>query len=206
MDGNWLAGNLVRDLRRTKNLSQRALAQLAEVPQPTISEIESGRREPSLTLLSKLAEATGQTLEIGLVPLDRDSAVATARRIAERLSPGPDGAPPDSVRVDGALRAVLNLRDALRGVDEEEIGRLVRTPPVLTGFTPWDAFLAAVVEDESARKDVAPPRWTNDRRRFAKPFWYLSKNPALHQWELDTAPAAFVRHGILAAAAELESV
>ncbi len=50
------------------------------------------------------------------------------------------------------------------------------------------------------------PRWTNDRRRFAKPFWYLSENPALHQWELATAPAAFVRHGVLAAADELESV
>ena len=66
--------------------------------------------------------------------------------------------------------------------------------------------LKRLVEDECARKDVLPPRWTEDRRRFVKPFWYLSENPALHQWELETAPAAFVRHGVLAAADELESV
>ena len=176
------------------------------MPQPTISEIEGGRREPSLTLLSKIIEATGQTFEIRLVPLERYGAVATARRIEERLRSKPEGHASDAIRTDGALRAVLDFRDALRRSDSDELDLLVSGPPNVTGFTPWDALMAAVVEDECARKDVASPRWTNDRRRFAKPFWYLSKNPDLHQWELETAPAAFLRHGVLAAADELESV
>jgi len=188
-----------------KKLTQRALADLADVPQPTIAEIESGRREPSLTLLSRIVEATGQAVEIRLVPLDRYSALATTRRIAERLDPSAPGNGSESTREDGALRAVLDFRDALRRAEDSECAHLVGLPPIPTGFTRWDAFLAAVVEDECASRHVAPPRWTSDRRRFAKPFWFLSKNPALHDWELETAPAAFIRHGVLAASAELES-
>jgi len=206
MDGKWLASGVLRDVRRGKRLTQRALAHLATVPQPTISDIESGRREPSLTLLSKLVEASGQALEIRLVPLDRYSAVATSRRIAERLDPGHDGDIAEFVGADGALRAVLDFRDALRRAEPSEFDRLIGPPPTVTGFTAWDAFLAGVIEDECAHRNVSPPGWTNDERRFAKPFWYLSENKALHQWEFDTAPAALVRHGVLAAAAELESV
>jgi transcriptional regulator with XRE-family HTH domain len=205
MEGKWLASTVLRDLRQRKKLTQRALADLADVPQPTIAEIESGRREPSLTLLSRLAEAAGEAVEIRLVPLDRYSALFTSRRIVERLDPNSPGNGSETAREDGALRVVLDFRDALRRSEASEFAPLVGLPPNLTDFTRWDAFLAAVVEDECARRHVSPPRWTNDRRRFAKPFWYLSKNPALHDWELETAPAAFVRHGVLAAAAELES-
>jgi transcriptional regulator with XRE-family HTH domain len=54
----------VRDIRRRAGLSQRALAARAGVPQPTIAELEAGRREPSITLLSRLAEATGYELKL----------------------------------------------------------------------------------------------------------------------------------------------
>ncbi|HVC71880.1 MAG TPA: helix-turn-helix transcriptional regulator [Acidimicrobiales bacterium] len=206
MEGKWLASDFVRGLRRSGNLSQRALARLADVPQPTIAEIEAGRREPGLTLLSTLAEATGQILELRLSALDRYSTVAVARRIAQQLDPDDGDDRSEGIRVDGALRAVLDFRDALRRSEPSQFDRLVVPAPALTGFTHWDAFLAGIVEDECARRNVSPPRWTNDQRRFAKPFWYLSDNVALHEWELETAPAALVRHGVLAAAAELESV
>ena len=81
MDGAWLASRVLRDLRKDRQLSQHALARLAHVPQPTISEIEAGRRDPGFTLLSRLVEATGLSLQIGLVPLERYSAVAISRRI-----------------------------------------------------------------------------------------------------------------------------
>ena len=83
---------------------------------------------------------------------------------------------------------------------------MVAQPPSLIGDRRWDAIVAAVVEDEAAFRDIAPPRWTSDPRRFTKPFWYLSENSRLHAWERSSAPAAFVRHGVLAAREELESV
>jgi transcriptional regulator with XRE-family HTH domain len=75
----------VRDIRRRGGLSQRALAGRAGVPQPTIAEIEAGRREPSMTPLSRLAEATGYELKVDLQPLPTRSAVATANRIRDLL-------------------------------------------------------------------------------------------------------------------------
>jgi transcriptional regulator with XRE-family HTH domain len=206
VDGKSVASRFVRDLRRRAGLSQRALAAASGVPQPTIAEIESGRREPSLSLLSRLAEATGQVLTVGVEPIHPRSAVATANRVRDRLSgPAGEGWSTD-LRQDGALRAVIDFRDALGSATAEEFEGLVQAPPSLTGETRWDALIAAVVEDESATRDVPPPDWTNEKRRFVRPLWYLSDNKALHAWELATAPGAFIRHGVLAARAELESV
>jgi transcriptional regulator with XRE-family HTH domain len=176
------------------------------VPQPTIAEIEAGRREPSISLLSRLAEATGHEVKLELRPLHPRSAVATANRVRDRLSGSAGEGWSQALRQDGALRAVLDLRDALGSATARDFARLVEAPPSLTGDTRWDAFIAAVVEDESATRDSAPPRWTNEGSRFVRPLWYLSDNKALHSWELATAPGAFVRHGVLAAKDELESV
>jgi transcriptional regulator with XRE-family HTH domain len=206
MDGKSVASKQVRDIRRRAGLSQRALAARAGVPQPTIAEIEAGRREPSITLLSRLAEAADYQLKLELEPLLPRSAVATANRVRNRLvgteaeewSPGQ--------REDAALRTVIDFKDALSSSTVSDFTRLVDAPPSLTGDTRWDAFIAALVEDEAATRDVAPPRWVNEKTRFTRPFWYLSENRALHAWELATAPGAFVRHGVLAAKEELESV
>ena len=206
MDGKSVSSELVRELRRRTGLTQRALAAAAGVPQPSIAEIESGRREPSISLLSRLAEGTGHEVKVELQKLDPRSAVATANRVRDRLS-GPSGEGwSDALRQDGALRAVIDFRNALRSASAPGLARLVDAPPGLTGDTRWDAFIAAVVEDESATRDIAPPYWTNEGCRFVRPLWHLSDNKALHSWELATAPGAFVRHGVLAAKEELESV
>lgn len=201
-----MASKLLRDLRYKAGLSQRALAAAAGIPQPTIAEIEGGRREPSLSLLSRLAEATGQVLTVDLEPIQPQSAVAAANRVRDRLSGSAGEGWSTELRQDGALRAVIDLKDALGSATAEEFGGLVQTPPGLTGETRWDALIAAVVEDESATRDVPPPYWTDEKSRFVRPLWYLSDNKALHAWELAAAPGAFVRHGVLAARAELESV
>src|SRR5271166_6283445 len=113
MDGKSVASKLVRDLRRSAGWSQRALAAASGVPQPTIAEIESGRREPSLSLLGRLAEATGQVVTLGLRQLHPRSAVATANRVRDRLSgPAGEGWSPE-LRQDGALRAVIDFKNAL---------------------------------------------------------------------------------------------
>jgi transcriptional regulator with XRE-family HTH domain len=207
MDGRSLAGSILGELRRRNGLSQRALAQISGVPQPTLSEIEGGRREPSISLLSRIAESVGSTLEVRLIPLDRFSAVATAKVIKQRLSDTDDGDRSSKERADGALRAILDLRDALRrSSSERDFLALIQSPPDVTGHQGWDALLAAVVEDESANRSVSPPRWTNESRRFVKPFWHLSDIPDFRYWELRTAPASFLRHGVLANDEELASV
>ena len=196
----------MRDIRRRGGLSQRALAGRAGVPQPTIAEIEARRREPSMTLLSRLAEATGYELKVDLQPLPARSAVATANRIRDLLVRAEGEHWSQAQREDAALRAVIDFKDALATARANEFTDLVSTPPGLTGDTRWDAFIAAVVEDEAATRAVSTPRWTDEKARFTRPLWYLSDNKGLHGWELATAPGAFVRHGILAAKHELRSV
>ena len=206
MDGKSVASRLVREIRRRAGLSQRALAARAGVPQPTIAEIEAGRREPSMTLLSRLAEATGSELKLALQPLPPRSAVATANRIRDRVAGAEGEGWSPTLREDAALRAAIDFKNALATASADDFTRLVDTPPGLTGDTRWDAFIAAVVEDESATRAVPTPRWTDEKVRFTRPLWYLSENRGLHAWELATAPGAFVRHGVLAAKEELESV
>ena len=202
MDGKQKAAEILRTLRRRNDLTQRDLARLARVPQPTIASIESAQREPSLSLLSRIVETAGYGIQLDLVPLARFGAVNTARRIEQALLEDQE---PHRIE-DSVLRLVLSFHDVIRKVGDEALRDLIDEPPSLCGSSQWDAFLAAVVEDECARRNVPTPRWVNDPARVLKPFWYLSKNPSLHDWEFVTAPAAFVRHGVLVAAEELASI
>lgn len=201
MDGKWRIAELLRTVRQLRGLTQRELAHLAQVPQPSIAAIESTSREPSISLLSSIVESAGYELRIELVPLPRFGAVNTARLVHEAVAATEE----NSRAEDSALRSLLGFRDFIQQVNDDDLRGLIDNPPSLTGSERWDAFLAAIVEEECARRDVATPRWVNDKSRFLKPFWFFSKNKGLHEWEFTTAPAAFVRHGIFAAAEELAS-
>jgi hypothetical protein len=63
------AASVLRDARQRAGLSQSELARRARVTQPVISAYESGRREPSMTMLTKLVEASGHRLLVDVVPL-----------------------------------------------------------------------------------------------------------------------------------------
>ena len=58
----YLAEN-VTALRRRRDLSQEKLAVLAQIPRSTITHMESGGGNPSLTNLCKLAAALGVSIE-----------------------------------------------------------------------------------------------------------------------------------------------
>lgn len=62
------SADLLRRARTEARLSQTELAARAGVAQPVISAYESGRREPSLPMLTKLVEATGHRMRIQLLP------------------------------------------------------------------------------------------------------------------------------------------
>ena len=80
-----LAAQLLWGARRAAGLSQRALAQLSKVPQPTIAAIESGRRDPRFETLLSLIESCGQ--EIAAIPRPGDGIDRTQIRQLLRLTP-----------------------------------------------------------------------------------------------------------------------
>ncbi len=55
--------NRVKDIRIKKNLNQSALAKRAGTAQQTISDIETGRRVPSVITALLLAQALGESVE-----------------------------------------------------------------------------------------------------------------------------------------------
>lgn len=207
MDWEQLASEALKEARRRRGLSQRALARLVGVPQSTISEIEAGLRQPTFPVLGRILDRMGRPVDLLLVAEERFSATSVVRRAARVLAGELPAGVGDSkaAREDAAFREVLDLRDSLLRSSQAGALALVADRPGSTGEKRFDALVAAVVEDACARLGVTPPSWTEEPERFVKPFWYLSDVDGLHWWEFSTAPGAFVRHGVLAGEEELRS-
>jgi uncharacterized protein len=60
------SSSLLREARTRSRLTQTDVARRAGVAQSVVSAYEAGRREPSLSTLSRLISATGNTLHVGL--------------------------------------------------------------------------------------------------------------------------------------------
>lgn len=54
-------------LRREKNITQAELARLVNAKQPSIARLESGKHNPSLKLLKKIAEVLDTKLDIRFI-------------------------------------------------------------------------------------------------------------------------------------------
>lgn len=54
---NITIGNRIKQLRKVENLSQEALANLAEVERAYMNGVETGKRNVSVKLLSKIIQA-----------------------------------------------------------------------------------------------------------------------------------------------------
>ena len=71
----WLDGNKVAALRRQSGLNQGEFAQLVEVSQQSISDIERGRWGTSPDRAKRIAEALGVTVaDISLAQPDQSAA------------------------------------------------------------------------------------------------------------------------------------
>lgn len=60
------SGDLLREAREDAGLSQTELARRSGVAQSMVSSYEAGKRQPALSTLSRLIEATGHTLSLSL--------------------------------------------------------------------------------------------------------------------------------------------
>jgi predicted transcriptional regulator len=84
--GAMKAGRLLRYARRRAGLTQRALAEVAGVPQPAIARIERGTVAPRFDTLERLLAGAGATLEIAPRPgvgVDRSLIRESLRRSPE---------------------------------------------------------------------------------------------------------------------------
>ena len=85
-----VAANLARNLaslRHSRSLTQDALAKAAGLPRSTIANLESGEGNPSLTVLTKVADALATSID-ELVASPRAKVRRWARRISRREAAG----------------------------------------------------------------------------------------------------------------------
>lgn len=57
-------GRLVRLRRQTLGLTQQALAEVAELSVHALSDLESGKANPTLAVMSRVADALGMELRL----------------------------------------------------------------------------------------------------------------------------------------------
>lgn len=99
-----LAGNLLRRARAQKGLTQRQLAELAGVPQSSIAKIESGARQPTLPVLTRILVAVDLEPRIALEPYDDHDDVLDATD-ADRTDAERAAAAASVDKLIGALRS-----------------------------------------------------------------------------------------------------
>lgn len=74
-------GDRLQRLRQERRLSQRRLAQLADVTPAYVSKIESGERQPSLSVVRALAGALGVSASYLETGSEQDTRLDAARLV-----------------------------------------------------------------------------------------------------------------------------
>lgn len=77
-------GSLIKSIRSQLGMSQKALASRAGVPQSTVSRIEQGRKDTSLSTLNKVLLAL--SCDLVVVPVLQDSVDVIRRRQAKKIA------------------------------------------------------------------------------------------------------------------------
>jgi transcriptional regulator with XRE-family HTH domain len=139
---------MVRRWRNEAGLSQRALARRCGAFASTIRRIEDGSSDPTITMLERIAAASGRQLTIG-------SAAPAATSIAglvARLGIDEYGEPDWT-----AIRSFADW------VDQHPEAALdsIASPPMRTGSDRIDNLIAAIVETIADVHGAEPPRWCN---------------------------------------------
>ncbi|MEP6624111.1 MAG: helix-turn-helix transcriptional regulator, partial [Acidimicrobiia bacterium] len=141
------AADLVLTARKRSGLSRTALARRAGVPTSTVSRIESGQVDATITMLQRLMAASGRRL---VLRSDSAKRVALAS-LADAWSPASWGEDIDWTR----LRATVDY--LLEHPGELQAG--IADPPPRSGSARLDNLLAAVAEKLADDTGAERPRW-----------------------------------------------
>lgn len=188
------AAALVRAARKSRGLTQRALALQARVDQARVSRVEHGR-EAEFSTIERFLAATDHRLYSA--PTRRDDAASIAASIRAHLRAGDR---------HSALREFIQLSDNLAAEHGLVRGVLGLAEPEPTGEVAWDAALAALVTLRLAEEGLPHPAWVDaPRRRLSRP-QTLDVDPADPVPTSADVPPEFLERGVLMWADTLASV
>lgn len=177
------SAEVLRDARARSGLSRSALASKAGVPTSTVSRIEVGSTDPSLTMLRRLVHAAGSSLVVESRPRgDRFTLAELATAVDERAG----RFKMDWTRIRGFVDWVEQHPNRL----EEAIA----DPPASTVHL-LNVILAALAEQLATEHDTQRPRWT---RAFGPldESWSPPSTPRMLARFEESAPEPFRRRNI----------
>lgn len=151
---------MTRKWRAELNLSQAELARRAGVPASTVRRIETGEVDPTLTMLHRIAAASGNHIAV------------TASPIAS-IGPSLANLVPRAGRSDGSIdwtqmRAFADWCDQ----NADRIPDAIHTPPPRSGDDRLDNLIAAFAERVADTRGLPRPSWARTVKPLASG-WYL---------------------------------
>lgn len=189
--------SITSSLRRTRlnsGVSLRRVATASGVGASSLSNIESGRREPTSGTVERIADAMG--VRVAVIPrVDRLTAADTAETIATFADPEPAT----------AFRAFLQFADDLAAAAPYEQFLLTVEEPRRLGNR-WDDAIAALVELRLPTASI-PPWASVHGTTQVDAVWEPQRTsfPLPDLTELSEVPEPFLPRGIAISAGELES-
>lgn len=166
------------ELRTSVGLSRRAVAKRAGVAVSTVSKVESGEIDPTITMFQRLVAATGR--DLALVARDPDQ-MPTLADLAdawrEDLEPGPDW-----TRIRGFTGWLARHPDS--------IDAALARPPTRSSHERLDALLAAIAEKTADDTGRPRPRWCATVPELQER-WYSSGPRQIREQAARAAPPQF---------------
>ena len=81
-----MLGDKIKQIRKTKNISQREFAKILAIPVSTLANYENNHRQPNIETLNKISEALGVSIT-ELIEWDNLNEDETHKAIAKILAP-----------------------------------------------------------------------------------------------------------------------
>ncbi len=189
------ASGILRSVRTSRGLSQRALAQAARVRQPGVAAVESGSENATVCRLEHLLNELGSQLTV--IPTRRRPVWAAGEAVRRAL---------DDNDQRSAWREVIQLNDDLRGADRATCVALAIAPPGRTGDSRFDALIAAVTDSALVDARLPRPEWLDDPAWTLDKRWDVEEVPSLQASARKATPAAVRRHCVFLDRAVLASI
>jgi transcriptional regulator with XRE-family HTH domain len=154
------------------------VAKRAGVAVSTVSKVESGEIDPTITMFQRLVAATGR--DLALITRDPDETPALAD-LAYAWREGPEPGP-DWTRIRGFTGWLARHPDS--------IDAALARPPTRTSHERLDALLAAIAEKTADDAGRPRPRWCATVPRLRER-WYSSGPRQTRELAAKAAPPQF---------------
>jgi transcriptional regulator with XRE-family HTH domain len=193
--GRGDAAALLRRARLDAGLTQTRLADLADTAQSAIAAYESGTREPTLPVLTRMLAAAGMRLELDVLP---DETLYRLCDLAQDIM---------SIEPSNEKHRLRLVFEFLRHVqyDQRPLALLVAVEPEPVGDKRFDALLAALAEHLCVHANIDPPAWVYESTRFLDQAWWVSGLASARAAALVHTPASLRRRGVMIDRRDLES-